>query len=62
VLLSQGLIVTAWSDAKFGTLANVIITIPLLVAALDARSSSFRSRFEHDRNTQLARTTLVARW
>ena len=27
VLLSQGLIVTAWSDAKFGTLANVIITI-----------------------------------
>jgi hypothetical protein len=29
VLLSQGLIVTAWSDAKFGTLANLIIALPL---------------------------------
>ena len=54
VLLSQGLIATAWGDAKFGTLANVIIAIPLLVMALDARPSSFRSRFEHDRNALLA--------
>lgn len=60
VLLSQGLIVTAWSDAKFSTLANVIIAIPLLAAALDARASSFRSRFDHDRDTLLARTTLAA--
>ena len=60
VLLSQGLIVTAWGDAKFGTLANVIIAIPLLVAALDARPSSFRSRFEHDRNALLAGATLAA--
>jgi hypothetical protein len=58
VLLSQGLIVTAWGDAKFGTLANAIIAIPLLVAALDARPSSFRSRFEHDRNALLAGATL----
>jgi len=57
VLLSQGLIVTAWTDAKFGTLANVIITIALLLVALDARSSRFPSRFEHDRNTLLARAT-----
>lgn len=57
VLLSQGLITTAWGDAKFGTLANVIIAIPLLVVALDARSSSFRSRFEHDRNALLAGAT-----
>lgn len=60
VLLSQGLIVTAWGDARFGTLANVIIAVPLLVAALDARPSSFRSRFEHDRNTLLAGATLAA--
>ncbi len=57
VLLSQVVIVTAWGDAKFGTLANVIIAIPLLVVALDARASSFRSRFEHDRDALLTRTT-----
>ncbi len=60
VLLSQGLIVTAWGDGKFGTIANLIIAIPLLVAALDARPSSFRSRFERDRNALLAGATHVA--
>jgi hypothetical protein len=60
VLLSQGLIVTAWGDAKFGTVANLIIAIPLLVVALDARPSSFHSRFEHDRNTLLAEETAAA--
>lgn len=60
VLLSQALIVSAWSDAKFGTFANVIIAIPLLVVALDSRASSFRSRFAHDRDMLLARATRVA--
>lgn len=60
LLLSQGLIVAAWGDAKFGTLANLLIAIPLLVTALDTRSSSFSSRFAHDRNALLARTTLRA--
>jgi hypothetical protein len=54
VLLSQALIISAWSDAKFGTLANIIIAIPLLITALDARPSSFRSRFVHDRDMLLA--------
>lgn len=49
VLLSQGLIATTWGDARFGTLANVIIAIPLLITSLEARPASFRSRFEHDR-------------
>lgn len=60
VLLSQGLIVMVWGDAKFGTVANVIIVIPLLVAALDARPSSFRSRFEHDKNALLLGATPAA--
>jgi hypothetical protein len=60
VLLSQGLIVSAWGDAKFGTIANLIIAIPLVLAALDMRSSSFRSRFAHDREALLARPTLAA--
>jgi hypothetical protein len=57
VLLSQALIVSTWSDAKFGTVANVIIAIPLLIIALDARASSFRSMFAHDRDMLLARAS-----
>ncbi len=55
VLLSQFLITQAWSDAKFGTLANIVIVVPVLLAALDARPGSFRSRFAHDSALLLAR-------
>ena len=57
VLLSQALIVSTWSDAKFGTVVNVILAIPVLVVALDSRASSFRSMFAHDRDMLLARAT-----
>jgi hypothetical protein len=40
---------------KFGTTANLVIAIPLVLLALDARPSSFRSRFAHDRDALLAR-------
>ena len=55
VLLSQFLIAQMWSDTKFGTFANVVIVVPVLLAALEARPSSFRSRFRHDSTTLLAR-------
>jgi hypothetical protein len=55
VVLSQVLIARSWSDAKFGTVANVVIAIPLALLALDARPSSFRSRFAHDCDALLAR-------
>jgi hypothetical protein len=55
VVLSQVLIGQAWQDARFGTLANLVIAVPLVLAALDARPSSFRSRFARDRDAQLAR-------
>jgi len=57
VLLSQALIVSSWGDAKFGTVVNLIIAIPLLLVALDSRPSSFRSMFAHDRDMLLARAT-----
>ena len=60
VLLSQVLITQMWADAKYGTIANVIIAIPLLLLALDTRSSSFRSRFAHDRDVLLARPAKTA--
>jgi hypothetical protein len=55
VLLSQGLIIQAWPDAKVGTATNVLIAVPLLLLALDARPGSFRSRFENDRAALLRR-------
>jgi len=55
VLISQLLIVQAWSDAKAGTLANIIIAVPLLLLTLDARPGSFRTRFGHDSAALLAR-------
>jgi len=55
VVLSQGLITRSWGDAKFGTLTNLAIAIPLVLLALDARPSGFRSRFAHDRDALLAR-------
>ena len=60
MLISQALIVSTWSDAKFGAVANVMIAIPLLIVALDARASSFRSMFAHDRDMLLARVTRPA--
>jgi hypothetical protein len=37
VLLSQLLIINAWSAAKAGTVANVILVLPIVVAAAQAR-------------------------
>jgi hypothetical protein len=45
VVLSQALIITSWRDAKFGTLANLIILVPLVAAALEARPESYRNRY-----------------
>ena len=56
LVLSQALITHSWSDAKAGTLANLVLAIPLMLLVLDARPSSFRSRFAHDRDALLART------
>lgn len=55
VVLSQVLITTVWSDAKFGAFANLIIVVPALLAALDSRAGSFRMRFAHDSASLLAR-------
>jgi hypothetical protein len=60
MVLSQVLIVQSWSDAKFGTIPNLVIAIPLVLLVLDARPSSYRSRFAHDRDALLARPVLAA--
>lgn len=45
LVLSQTVIVQSWKDAKFGTVANVIILVPVLAAALEARPSSYANRY-----------------
>jgi hypothetical protein len=45
IVLSQGLIVGAWSDARFGTLANLIIAVPVVLALADMRAGSLRSQY-----------------
>lgn len=53
VVLSQVLIFTAWNDAKAGTIANMILLFPILVAALDAAPLSFRSIYNREVATGL---------
>jgi len=48
IVLSQVLVVLAWSDAKVGTVANLLLLAPTVLGLLDLRGSSFRSRFERD--------------
>jgi hypothetical protein len=56
LVFSQILIVTSWSDAKFGTVANVIILVPVLIAMMESRPTSFRSRYDEDVRLLLARS------
>jgi hypothetical protein len=60
IALSQLLIVGAWSDAKFGTVANVVLLIPLVIVIADKRPSSFRNRFARDARTLLAAEATAA--
>ena len=56
VVLSQGLIVFTWSDAKFGTIANVLILVPALIAVAHAR---FSHQVDAEARALLAEPSLV---
>jgi hypothetical protein len=45
LLLSQAAIIASWDDAKFGTLLNAVALIPVVLGALEARPTSYRSQF-----------------
>jgi len=45
LLVSQALIVRSWTDAKYGTVLNMIILVPVLVSFAGDRPSSYRHRF-----------------
>jgi hypothetical protein len=53
VLISQFLIVNNWQDAKFGTIANVIILVAIIIGY---GSSSFENSYKKDVSDGLTRT------
>lgn len=55
IALSQALIFAWWSDARFGTVANLIVLLGALPAALEARPASFRNRYDAVVRESLAR-------
>jgi hypothetical protein len=46
VVTSQVVVFTAWTDAKFASLPNVVLVVPTLLAALEAAPFSLSSRFQ----------------
>ncbi len=55
LVLSQALIVTSWSDAKFGTLANVVLLFAVVHGFLSQGPSSDRAEYRRLRTAELAR-------
>lgn len=53
--VSQLVILLAWRDAKFGTIANLIIALPVVAAYLDSRPASYGNRFRAAVGEELAR-------
>lgn len=54
LILSQGLIILSWSDAKFGTIANVLLFLPILAGCMGALPTSYINRFTADAQQRLA--------
>ncbi|MBI2417942.1 MAG: hypothetical protein HYV28_08580 [Ignavibacteriales bacterium] len=53
IIISQMLIIQSWGDAKFGTIANLIILVPLLFAILNALPSSYINQFRNETTIRL---------
>jgi hypothetical protein len=60
VVLSQALIVASWSDAKPGTLANLILLVPLSATALESRPGSYGNLYKTAVREGVARYRQVA--
>lgn len=60
LLLSQLVIFTAWSDAKWGTLANLVVLGPVIIAALGQAPWGFHAQYRRDVAAGLAQATTGA--
>lgn len=57
VVASQVVIVSSWSDARFGTIANALVLLGVVAGFLASGPRSLRAEFERDAARGLARTT-----
>jgi hypothetical protein len=55
ILASQFVIVTSWNDAKYGSIANLVILVGVLFGFLSEGPTSFRSEYEHEVGRGLGR-------
>ncbi len=55
LVVSQVVIVTSWTDAKFGTIVNVILLLGVLYGFLTQGPTSFRAEHEREADAGLAR-------
>jgi hypothetical protein len=53
IVFSQGLIFLSWQDAKFGTIANLVILVPVIISALNFLPSSFINRYKAEVKNRL---------
>jgi len=53
VILSQILIISSWHDAKFGTIANLILLLPLIIAFADFQPTSYKNLFKAEVEKEL---------
>jgi len=58
IFASQALILSAWKDAKAGTLVNLLVLVPVAIAALQLRSSSLTSTYQREVERGLARSPM----
>lgn len=57
VIISQVLIIGSWSDAKFGTIANLILILPIIIAFVGQLPTSYENRFKAEVEKGLSRST-----
>jgi hypothetical protein len=48
ILLSQVLILMYWKDAKAGTIANILLILPVLMAGMNTLPSAYQNRFKEE--------------
>jgi hypothetical protein len=53
MVCSQILITMSWTDAKYGTLLNFVILVPVFISFMNSLPSSFRNRYEAAVRTEL---------
>ena len=59
IVVSQVAILSSWTDARFGTIANAIALVGVVIGFASVGPWSLRAQFEHDVNDGLRRTASV---